>query len=414
MINKIIKKSLKKLTNWFGAAKISQTREIKTERSRENLKQTKTQEEAIQEEAIIEKYSQKKAESCPYCQSKQIVKRGKRQKKYEIVQLYLCKKCHKSFTAQAVKGKHYPLKLILDALSLYNLGYTLEDTTRLIKEKYGIVLKAATLSNWLEEFKPLCKYLRMRRFGKKLFPPGQIAPGINLYHRQIYKFRIHRAKLALLLQEDMRHYKLEPLREFLEAIFEECPHHLFKEGQRASEIKVNFNLNKVLIREKHNFANRLAHLVLQAVRENKFRHEELQKFFIYNDSVTVATEVPVYLLPEDISHMESQLDFEIPLKIDNVLTGHIDLVQLRNGAVHILDYKANAGREKPIEQLTLYALAMSRLTGLRLYNFKCAWFDEKDYFEFFPLHVVYKLRERQPRIPKNQPRLLEERETKAS
>jgi hypothetical protein len=36
-----------------------------------------------------------------------------------------------------------------------------------------------------------------------------------------------------------------------------------------------------------------------------------------------------------------------------------------------------------------------RLTGLRLYDFKCAWFDENAYFEFFPLHVAYKLRGRQ-------------------
>ncbi len=63
---------------------------------------------------------------------------------------------------------------------------------------------------------------------------------------------------------------------------------------------------------------------------------------------------------------------------------------MRNGAVHILDYKPNAKREKPIEQLTFYALALSRRTGLRLYDFKCAWFDDKHYFEFFPLHVVFK------------------------
>jgi len=57
-----------------------------------------------------------------------------------------------------------------------------------------------------------------------------------------------------------------------------------------------------------------------------------------------------------------------------------------------MDYKPNAAKEKPIEQLTWYALAMSRLTGLRLLDFKCAWFDEKDYFEFYPLHVVKKLK----------------------
>lgn len=29
-------------------------------------------------------------------------------------------------------------------------------------------------------------------------------------------------------------------------------------------------------------------------------------------------------------------------------------------------------------------------SGLRLYDFKCAWFNEQAYYEFFPLHVVYK------------------------
>jgi hypothetical protein len=55
-----------------------------------------------------------------------------------------------------------------------------------------------------------------------------------------------------------------------------------------------------------------------------------------------------------------------------------------------MDFKPSAAKARPIEQLTIYALALSRLTGLRLHSFKCAWFDEDDYFEFFPLHVVYK------------------------
>jgi hypothetical protein len=62
--------------------------------------------------------------------------------------------------------------------------------------------------------------------------------------------------------------------------------------------------------------------------------------------------------------------------------------------VHILDYKPNASKEKPIEQLTWYALALSRLTGLRLFEFKCAWFDDKDFYEFYPLHIVKKLQQK--------------------
>lgn len=157
-----------------------------------------------------------------------------------------------------------------------------------------------------------------------------------------------------------------------------------------SEMKAPFDMSRVVIREKQNFANRLAQLALQAVRNNKERHEVLEKFMLANDSVTVAIEVPVYFTPEDLEHMQKVLGFNIPLTLDKILTGHIDILQVRNGAVHIIDYKPKAKKEKPIAQLTLYALALSRLTGLRLYNFKCAWFDENGYHEFFPLHVVYK------------------------
>jgi hypothetical protein len=347
--------------------------------------------------------------SCPYCQGKNLIKRGKRKKKLETVQLWFCKDCRKTFTPQLVKGKTFPLQVILDGISYYHTGFSLEQSCQFLRDQYGLKVQPSSLSGWVKQYQTICKYSRMRKYGTKLFSPHQVIPSISLYHRQVYKFRIHRAKLALLLQEDFRHKRFEPLRELLEALFAECPHHLFKQGMRASEAKVGFSLDKVIVREKHNFANRIANLVVQAVSDNRVRHEALQKFMIANDSVTVATEVPVYLLPEDVEHMESQLGFEIPVKIDQVLTGHIDFVQLRNGAVHILDYKPKAAKQKPIEQLTLYALAMSRLTGLRLYDFKCAWFDEKQYFEFFPLHIVYKLKERQPRVPKGQTKLIEVR-----
>ena len=331
-------------------------------------------------------------EHCLYCEGKEITKRGFRKKKLECIQLWYCKKCEKTFTPQPIKNNTFPLKIILDGISHYNMGFLLKDSCKFLREQYGITIPITTLNHWVEEHKDLCRYHRIRKLGVKLFTPNQIIPTANLYHRQVYKFRIHRAKLTLLLQEDVRHQKFKPLKKFLEMMLTQCPHHLFKESARASEIKTKFSLEKVLIRSKKNFANRIARLLLQTVSDNRQRHEALQKFMIVNDSVTVATEIPIYLLPEDIEHMESQLGFEIPIKIIKALTGHIDFIQIRNGAIHILDYKPNAAKQKPIEQLTLYALAMSRLTGLRMFEFKCAWFDEKDYFEFFPLHTVHKLK----------------------
>lgn len=349
----------------------------------------------------------KRYPACPHCsKDDKVIKRGKRKKKHETVQLYKCKRCSKTFTPKKVKGKHFPLRVVFDGLSFYNLGYNLENSCNFLKRKYDLEVASSTLSNWVDEFKDTCTYHRIRRFGKGLYDPEDILVGINLYHRQIYKFRIHRAKLDLLLKEDIRHHKFTPLKKFLEAVFQECPHYLFRSGQRASECKINFDLSQVLIHKKKNYANRLASLVLSAVKENKLRHEALQQFFLCNDTATVATEVPVYLLPEDVEHMENELDFKIPLEIKDVLSGHIDLVQLRNNAVHILDYKPEASKEKPITQLTLYALAMSRLTGLRLYSFKCGWFDKHDYYEFFPLHVVYKLKKHQRSHPPDQKKLI--------
>jgi ATP-dependent exoDNAse (exonuclease V) beta subunit len=67
------------------------------------------------------------------------------------------------------------------------------------------------------------------------------------------------------------------------------------------------------------------------------------------------------------------------------ITGHIDFLQVRNGAVHILDYKPDARTNKPIAQLAIYALALTRLVpGLKLFDIKCSWFNEEEYCEFFP------------------------------
>jgi ATP-dependent exoDNAse (exonuclease V) beta subunit len=67
------------------------------------------------------------------------------------------------------------------------------------------------------------------------------------------------------------------------------------------------------------------------------------------------------------------------------ITGHIDFLQVRNDAVHILDYKPDARTNKPIAQLAIYALALTiRVPGLKLFDIKCAWFNEEEYNEFFP------------------------------
>jgi hypothetical protein len=64
-------------------------------------------------------------------------------------------------------------------------------------------------------------------------------------------------------------------------------------------------------------------------------------------------------------------------------------LQVRNGAVHVLDYKPHARADKPIAQLAIYTLALTRLVpSLRLFDIKCAWFDDEEYCEFFPRTLI--------------------------
>ncbi|MFH1245687.1 MAG: PD-(D/E)XK nuclease family protein [Candidatus Omnitrophota bacterium] len=336
---------------------------------------------------------EKVVSACPWCKGKDIVKFGRRDKKFETIQVYYCKNCAKKFTPSIIKNKTFPLRMILDALTCYNRLNTLEESASRVSEKYGIKLSPQNISNWLEDFKDYLSFLRMRGFIEKKYAKKEVFVESKLFHGQIYDFKYHRAKTDLILEEDFKHYKFRPLREFLELVTAECPHQVFKESpRRASEYKDVFNLDTVRVTRRENTAVKNTRMVMQAVTNNKLRHEILQEFMLVNDSVTVAAELPVLLDKDDLLHYQHSLNFAVPLTLEEeeVITGHIDLVQIRNGSIHILDYKPSAKKEKPIEQLTIYALALSRLTGLRLFHFKCAWFDEEDYFEFFPLHVVYK------------------------
>ncbi len=351
---------------------------------------------------------QKTISACPYCHGTDIVKSGIRKKKFEEIQVYLCRHCDKKFTPIITKNRQHPVAVILQSLILYNRFKTNQEILNHFEKNFGHKITMKTVLEWVNAYSHYIPFLRMREFlaGKinaKEMKISECFVENRMFHNQIYDFKYHRAKVDMLVKEDFKNYKLRAIKDFLELTIAECPNQIFKESKiRSSEFsskggsasggKNVFNLDEVKIIKKTNRASDMAKFVMQAVANNKERHQRLQEFMLFCDSVTIATEVPVLLDAEDISHFKNTLNFQVPLDIkdEDVITGHIDIVQLRNGMVHILDYKPSAHKEKPIEQLTIYALALSRLTSLRLYHFKCAWFDEDNYYEFYPLHVVYK------------------------
>jgi hypothetical protein len=274
-----------------------------------------------------------------------------------------------------------------------NQGHTIDKTANYIRHRFGLAIHPRTISRWIAEHRSLTPYARLRDKVSARVPPHRLIRTTRLHHRQVYTYRIHLGKLDLIIG-GREHQPFHPIGDYLTEMAENCPHQLFQDtgstGNRASAGKAAFNLDAVEIKAKRNHACKISELLLQTVTNNKRRHDEIQRFMLITDSVTVAVEVPIILTPDDIRHMQRQLGFQIPIETDTTLTGHIDVLQIRNGKVHILDYKPGAAKEKPVTQLMVYALALSRRTGLRLYDFVCAWFDEEHYFEFYPLHVVHK------------------------
>src|SRR6202140_5873350 len=85
---------------------------------------------------------------CRHCGSKRLIRKGMRRKKLEIVQLWQCKLCRRVFTPAPaeLRYKTYPLRIILDGVTLYHLGYSLPVAAAKLKSRHGYRVPPSTLA----------------------------------------------------------------------------------------------------------------------------------------------------------------------------------------------------------------------------------------------------------------------------
>jgi hypothetical protein len=69
---------------------------------------------------------------------------------------------------------------VLDAITLYDLGYSLEETADKIRARHGHRVGRSTIAVWLDEHRSLTTYARLRPEGRRLFPPTQTIGIVNL------------------------------------------------------------------------------------------------------------------------------------------------------------------------------------------------------------------------------------------
>ena len=307
---------------------------------------------------------------CQKCGRNQVIKKGKRKTRYGVEQVYHCKTCGRRFTERRLKGKTYRPKIVINALNYYNLGYTLEEASRLINRRFKVKTSKSSLQNWITEFSDVCSFRKIRNEALKGFKKGTVVFTNSFEHQGLdYEFKYHKAKLGKFA------LRFPGLIRYLKRFEHGCPSEMFEGGVRCSQLKFNVKAKKSRGR---NQACRLARLALQAAEDNRGRHKVVEEFMLINDTATVACEVPVW-------HWEKNLDVGV--------SGHIDILQIRYGKIYILDFKPMAAREneqKVASQLYLYALGLSFRTDIPLKVFRCAWFDENDYYEFSPAEAEVK------------------------
>lgn len=305
---------------------------------------------------------------CPYCEHKNIIKKGKRKTKYTLKQIFYCKSCKKYFVDKELPGKTYPATVVINAVNYYNLGYTFKETSSLINRRFKVKTSKSSIKRWVSEYSNVCSFNKIRKQVFKDYKKGDVVFTKSFKHQGLeYIFKYHKAKL------EQKRLLFSGLFYYLKSLEKDLRNDFFDGGTRCSQ--TNFKINfKVDIKKfsKKNQACHLCQLASYSVSNNRKKHEIIEDFMLLNDIATVACEVPVWFWDKEL---------------DTGISGHIDLLQIRSGKIYVLDLKPDAKHEneqKVVSQLYLYARGLSYRTGIPLKIFRCAWFDENDYYEFLP------------------------------
>lgn len=321
---------------------------------------------------MTEKKENIEKKTCPNCGSKNLIKKGTRKNKLKEVRVYFCKDCMKKFSGSNFSNKTYNIVQIIKSLTDYNKGLTIKE----VSEKFDI--PTSTIANWIVEYRNTFELIEFATQIRKFKKQNKIIQTHKYEHGIIYLYQHHNFKL-----ENIAKHKAKGLYEYLKhastgnidkQIFTNCT-------SRASEVKLNIDEIKINRSQSKNCA--VAKMALEIAKNNRTRHWAVEKTLLENDTATIAIEIPVYL-----DTKRTNMPFLKTLaKEDGYITGHIDILQIKNDDIIILDYKPCAVKEKPLGQLFVYACCLSRLTGLHFAKIKLAWFDENDYFETDTMNV---------------------------
>lgn len=299
--------------------------------------------------------------NCLKCGSKNVIRKGKRKTRYGVRQRHLCKDCGKMFTDSVIQHKIYSPRVIFNAINHYNVGCNVREVSKRINKTFKVKTSKSIVHSWIHEFRNLCPISTVRDSFSEY---KDVVFSKSFEHENLdYEFMYHKYKLDSLAKR-----QFPGLFRYIKRFEKGCPNVFFEVGERCSKPKFEA---KVKATKRRNLACKMVEFAAKAARNNYERHDLVERFMLINDKATIACEVPVWYWEKNI---------------DNGVTGHIDILQVRNDCVYILDYKPGAAKDKKAAgQLYHYAVALSFRARIPFDKIRCAWFDKDDYFEYNPL-----------------------------
>ncbi len=272
---------------------------------------------------------------CSNCGSQNIIKKGRRKTKFGFRQFYYCKDCEKGFIGSKLPHKTYGPKVIVSAVSYYNLGNTLEESAKLTNRRFKVKISKSSVSQWLKELKNICTYYKIRPQVVKNYDQAILISKTFKHNDLAYNFKYHKPKLEIFCGNN----NFSSLATYIKKFEKGCPEFFNDIENRCSQTKIEVGIKK---ESRYNNACRLAGFALKSCDINSQRHSVVENFMLVNDSSTIACEVPVWF-------WEKNLDMGI--------SGHIDILQIRSNKIYVLDFKPNAFRENEQKRTKIYFTA---------------------------------------------------------
>jgi hypothetical protein len=135
---------------------------------------------------------------CPRCRAKAVIKKGRRTTRHEARQRWGCTRCGHTFINLVTKHSPYPVKVIMEAIGHYNLGYSARETVRYLKRRFTITVPEKTFRLWYSAHKSICTYHTIRDQIKRRIEPVALIEKHYLQHRQVYLYTLHHGKIEHL------------------------------------------------------------------------------------------------------------------------------------------------------------------------------------------------------------------------